>query len=448
MPKGGELHYHLWGGAYPETVLELAAKGDYCINKDNFEISKAAQHCYGIKTSEIQKHPELYAAIIKDWSLKDFVPGNETALEHFFKSFDKYSSLVLDYSPQLLARITQRAAEQREHYLEVLLLPDNANSIHFSSLIKSVNSFKEKKDILLGNKEFIDNITFAAFDPDRILRQARQELGCDILPQTPACLVQVRFQFYVLREQPLDSIFAQALTAFETSARSNGMVVGVNLVQPENGIISLRDYRKQMEIFNYLHALYPNVNVSLHAGELEPESVEPKELSYHIHDAVFTAHAQRIGHGVDIAYENDAETILNYMAKKQIPVEVNLVSNKKILHVSGRKHPLNYYLAHNVPITLSTDDEGILRTDLTQQYVDAVEVHGLDYQAIKQINRNALSYAFISGESIWANAANAELVPDCQELNSDACREFIKKSDKARLQWELEQELLEFEREY
>ena len=32
MPKGGELHYHLAGGAYPETMLLLASKGNYCIN--------------------------------------------------------------------------------------------------------------------------------------------------------------------------------------------------------------------------------------------------------------------------------------------------------------------------------------------------------------------------------------------------------------------------------
>ncbi len=30
MPKGGELHYHLAGGAYPETMLALAANGNYC----------------------------------------------------------------------------------------------------------------------------------------------------------------------------------------------------------------------------------------------------------------------------------------------------------------------------------------------------------------------------------------------------------------------------------
>lgn len=448
MPKGGELHYHLWGGVYPETLLEFAAKGDYCINKKTYEISKASQHCYGVKSSDVNKQPDVYAKVIKNWSLKDFVARKTSAFDHFFNIFNKNGILITDYGPQILAKIIQGAAEQREQYLEIMILPDNGNSIRFGSLIKSINSFSEKKDKLINNKDFLDNISFAVFDPERILRQTRQELGCDILPQSPSCLVQVRFQFYVLREQPLDSIFAQALTAFETASRSNGVVVGVNIVQPENGINTLSDYRKQMEIFNYLHSLYPKVNIALHAGELAPESVAPKDMSFHIHDAVFTAHAQRIGHGVDIGFENNAETTLNYMAKQQIPVEINLTSNEKLLNVSGNKHPLNYYLAHNVPVTLSTDDEGIFRTDLTRQYVDAVLGHGLNYQTIKQINRNALTYAFMPGESIWVNPANAELIAECQDLNSNSCRDFVKNSEKARLQWQLEKELMDFEQEF
>ncbi|MFI4963372.1 MAG: adenosine deaminase, partial [Legionellales bacterium] len=246
----------------------------------------------------------------------------------------------------------------------------------------------------------------------------------------------------------LDSVFTQVLTAFEAVSQSKNTLVGVNLVQPENGIRCLTDYRKQMEILNYFHNLYPEVHITLHAGELAPESVIPEELSYHIHDALFTGHAQRIGHGVDIAYENGAESIANYMSKQQIPVEINLISNHKILNVSGPNHPLNYYLAHKVPVVLSTDDEGILRTDLTNQYVEAARVHGLDYPTLKQINRNALTYAFVPGKSIWANPYKAEAVVDCQDLHSVSCRAFIKNNEKAQLQWDLEEQLVAFERAY
>jgi adenosine deaminase len=77
--------------------------------------------------------------------------------------------------------------------------------------------------------------------------------------------------------------------------------------------------------------------------------------------------------------------------------------------------------------------------------VEAVLKHGLDYKTIKQINRNALTYAFLPGQSIWSDANKAQLIQDCQDLKSQSCKKFIKTSEKAQLQWNLEQKLTKFE---
>ncbi|AHE67891.1 adenosine deaminase [Legionella oakridgensis ATCC 33761 = DSM 21215] len=272
-------------------------------------------------------------------------------------------------------------------------------------------------------------------------------MHCDTQPQQPVCNLTVKFQYYILREQPLDQVFAQALNGFIAASQSPD-IIAINLVQAEDGIISLRDYRHQMQIINFLHETYPNVHIALHAGELSPKAVSPDALNFHIHDAVFTGKAERIGHGVDIAYENNAEILMNHMAKKPIAVEINLTSNQEILNISGVNHPLRYYLLHQVPVVLSTDDEGILRTDLTRQYVEAVLHHGLDYQTIKTINRNALTYSFLPGNSLWSNANQGIPVKVCLNLNSQACKSFIKDNEKARLQWQLETQLLAFEKQY
>ncbi|KTD67510.1 adenosine deaminase family protein [Legionella shakespearei] len=445
MPKGGELHYHLAGGPYPETMLALAAQSSYCMDSKTFSVSKVSNHCDGIKVNEVFNQPKLYADIIRDWSMKDFIPGQESGHDHFFKSFSKYMPIVFNFRPQLIADVIRRAAQQQEHYLELMDIPDNAHSLSFGELIKNTQSYDEKKNILLNNKKFQNNIKHTVFESDKMLADAYQDLGCDTKPQAEECQVKVKLLYYVLREQPLDNVFAQTLNAFEAVAQSKGSLVGVNLVQPEDGIISLRDYRKQMQIFDYFHKLYPQVHIALHAGELAPGSVVPEELGFHIHDALLEGHAQRIGHGVDIAYENNSDATLKYMAQHDIPVEINLISNAKILDVSGRNHPLNYYLKHKVPVVLSTDDEGVLRTDLTQQYVEAVIGHNLDYQTIKQINRNALTYAFLPGKSIWANAAEARLVEECTDLKSKTCQEFLNQNEKGQLQWDLEHKLNAFE---
>jgi adenosine deaminase len=203
-----------------------------------------------------------------------------------------------------------------------------------------------------------------------------------------------------------------------------------------------------MRIFHFLHSIYPHVHIALHAGELAPQDVHPTQLGFHVHDAIFTGGAERIGHGVDIAYEEKAEQLFNEMATKPIPVEINLTSNRKILNISGKQHPLRDYLNHHVPVVLSTDDEGILRTEITREYVEAVIHQGLDYSTLKIINRNALTHSFLPGKSIWADPHQSKLVDECQSLNSRTCQAFIKEHEKARLQWQLESQLTAFEATY
>jgi adenosine deaminase len=448
MPKGGELHYHLAGGPYPEVMLSLAAQKDYCLNQPSMTVSEASKTCTGEQTNTIRSLSPLYNQIIRSWSLKDFSPGAESAHDHFFNSFMKYMYIVMNHRPQLIANVVERAANQNEHYLEIMDIADNAQSAGFGSLIKDSKTYAQNKEMLLLDKAFQKNINYTIEETERMYALAREELGCKKNPKAKKCQVKIKFLYYVLREQPVDNFFAQALNAFEAVNRSQGALVGVNLVQPEDGVISLRDYEQQMRIYNYLHSQYPKVHIALHAGEITPELVPAHELSYHIHDALFIGKAQRIGHGTDITHEANTKTTLAYMASHQIPVEINLISNALILNVSGLKSPLNYYLKHQVPVVLSTDDEGILRTDLTQQYVTAASEHHLDYATIKHINRNALTYAFIPGKSIWADAAKAQPVTACSDLNAKSCIEFINQNEKAQIQWRLEKDLWAFEKKY
>src|SRR3984885_14481286 len=138
---------------------------------------------------------------------------------------------------------------------------------------------------------------------------------------------------------------------------------------PEDGFISMGDYPLQMQMVEYLRSLYPQVHISLHAGELAPGLVPPEGLRFHIREAIELGHAQRIGHGVDVFYEDDAAGLLREMAQKHIMVEINLTSNDVILGVKGADHPLAGYRAAHVPVALSTDDEGNSRIDLTHEYV-------------------------------------------------------------------------------
>ncbi|ASQ46934.1 adenosine deaminase family protein [Legionella clemsonensis] len=447
MPKGGELHYHLAGGAYPETMLSVVANNNYCLNKNSFTLTKIIEDCRGIPIQEVVKRPDVYEKTVEAWSMKNFQPIQESGHDHFFNSFYKFIPVVTDHSPELLSGIMQRAANQHEQYMEVMILPDNANSTGFADPELLKMSFAQAKAHLLANSDFQNNIRFTVNETSALLQKTKKLLNCEKTPEQDVCQLTVKFQYFVLREQPLEKVFAQALNGFAAASQSNELVA-VNLVQPEDGLISLRDYHQQMKIFAFLRQAYPNVHVSLHAGELEPSAVVPEALNFHINEAVNTAHAERIGHGTAIAYENNVSQLLKQMAKQQIAVEVNLTSNQKILNIQGKQHPLRYYLTNNIPVVLSTDDEGILRTDLTREYAKAVLDHDLDYTELKQISRNALTYSFLPGQSLWLNAAKAKPVKPCENWHSSDCLKFIKTSEKARLQWQLEEKLKQFERKY
>jgi adenosine deaminase len=164
------------------------------------------------------------------------------------------------------------------------------------------------------------------------------------------------------------------------------------------------------------------------------------------------AKTDRIGHGVDVMYEDRPEELLKDMADKKVLVEINLTSNQDSLDVSGKKHPLLTYRKFGVPIALSTDDEGIERIDLTNEYVRAVESYDRTYADLKQMARASLEHSFLPGASLWQERdVFAAIVPDCRNGTAGgdqpgaSCAAFLKASQKAAQQWELERRFSAFE---
>ena len=138
--------------------------------------------------------------------------------------------------------------------------------------------------------------------------------------------------------------------------------------------------------------------------------------------------------------------------KKHILVEVPLTSNAYILNIYNAHHPFLLYLQHHVPVALCTDDEGILRTDLTREFKRAILSYHLSYSTLKRLVRNSLNYSFLSGKNLWENKDQFIAVKACrrgQENSphlSQACKDFLNHNQKANLQWKLENQFLLFEK--
>jgi adenosine deaminase len=224
---------------------------------------------------------------------------------------------------------------------------------------------------------------------------------------------------------------------------------------PEDWYVPTHDFNLHMAMLDYLHGVYPKVHISLHAGEIAMGLVKPEDLSFHIRASVERGHAERIGHGVDVMLEKDAIGLMKEMAERNVMVEINLTSNDQILGVSGDDHPLPVYMKYGVPVALSTDDEGVARSDMTHEYLRAVEGFRFSYPEMKRMTRQSLEHSFLPGESLWAStkivfrpvAACASDVAGA-EKPSVACQTFLAASEKARQQWKLESKFAEFEKKF
>jgi adenosine deaminase len=137
----------------------------------------------------------------------------------------------------------------------------------------------------------------------------RTQLGCGTPAASPGCAVDLRYIQQVNRNNPPNVVFTFMVSAFELAAADH-RTVALNLVSPEEGEMSIRDYRLHMRMLDYLRGVYPTGHITLHAGELVPGLVKPEELTYHIREAVLTGHAERIGHGVDALGEDNSPGLM------------------------------------------------------------------------------------------------------------------------------------------
>src|SRR5262249_53105174 len=119
--------------------------------------------------------------------------------------------------------------------------------------------------------------------------------------------------------------------------------------------------------------------------------------------------------GVALAFERDMEGLIAEMRARPVVVEVNLTSTDLILGVRGKDHPLPAYLAAGVPVVLSSDDAGISRIDLTNEYMRAARDYGLAYRSQKARARNALISPSRAGAKRRAALAGfARPCPNCE----------------------------------
>jgi adenosine deaminase len=462
MPKGADLHVHLSGAVYAESWIRAAGEDGLCIDTKALTFAKppsggCPQILGQIAAADLLSHTQVpanqdvYDKLIDAFSMRSFVPyAGWSGHDQFFATFAHFSGTDKRHSGEWIDEVATRAASQNEQYMELMDTPPFSHAATIATQLGWDANLAELRQKLLDHG--LDDEVDAARERIQSANELRTKLEhCGAPDATPACQVKVRFIYQILRGAPKEQVFAQALLGFETISKLPEFV-GINFVQPEDGYLSMKDYTLQMHMLEYLHSVYPSVHISLHAGELAPGMVPPDGLRFHIRQAVELGHAERIGHGVDVMYEDDAPALLKELAAKHIMIEINLTSNDGILGIKGADHPLPLYRRAGVPVALSTDDEGVSRIDLTHEYVRATEDFNLSYIELKQMARTGMEHDFLPGKSLWAKE-DVFITPasECtgQTLGSDKpsakCKAFLDSSEKASAQWEQERRFRAFE---
>jgi hypothetical protein len=398
MPKGGDLHVHLYGAIYAESMIDWAAESGLCVDRTTSQLMRATcDSCEKYKDKPGAKCAYqdriLYNQMVDAWSMRNWHAAEESGHDHFFGTFDKFGPAFDGHIGDAVAEVAARAAEDHLQYVELMHTADGAGAAMVAGKVGWDDDFgKLREKLLAGGLTDVVASVRKKLDADEARKN--ELLHCGTAQAGAGCGITIRYLYQVLRGLPREVVFAQILLGFEL-VKADPRFVGFNVVMPEDYYVPMHDFDLHMRMIEALRKLYPATHTSLHADELAMGLVPPEGLRFHVRESIERGGAERIGHGVAVMNEDDALGLLKEMARKKVLVEICLTSNDVILGVSGDRHPFPVYLKYGVPVALATDDLGVSRSDMTQEYLRAVETYGLSYGELKRMAQDSLEHSFL-----------------------------------------------------
>jgi adenosine deaminase CECR1 len=155
-----------------------------------------------------------------------------------------------------------------------------------------------------------------------------------------------------------------------------------------------------------------NLHPTMHAGE--------QGLVSNVRDAMIMG-VERVGHGVLLAKDPLALEYAVY--ERDLPIAINIYSNYRLrVNEDFSAHPFLDFLRLGLPVSLSTDDEGMFGTDIVNEYRIAISYTDITHEELKQMAYNSITTSF-ADEAVKA-ALLKKLDEDFEKFESQWHGEF------------------------
>ncbi len=353
VPKGGMLHIHPSGTFKRPIMSELM----------------------------IEKNPSL--------PIHDFIrdlDGVSDPTAYLYPAELSFLRTLIDQSPYLNLTL----AEQNS-FLDLMFLPKGNHPFerfeavfYFTGMqIESYNDYQKALwDFLVNaSKSHVLYIEFTAGISNKSL-EFYKKLAADA-KRLLGITLRVNVSFYrLLPNEALESLAKNAL------ALNNDLITGIDLLGNEERASALEG--GQIPYAMFLNAKNSGVyawNFTQHAGELG----DPRNPR----DAMIMG-ATRLGHGTKLINDPIA---LEYARQHNVAVEINLTSNIRLRGIDTiENHPFLKYLRLGLPVSLSTDDEGIFETDINQECELALSYTDISYFEFKKMSYNSIRTSFVKDD--------------------------------------------------
>ena len=470
FPKGADLHTHSLGASFSEFIYEDAIKyndyydlrTDMFLTEEEYTLSDKNKNIIPIDIFKKYYSENMF----NSYSMRGWDKIHRGA-EHFFATFPRALSSKRNENNMIL-EMTERNINQNVKHLEIIseCIPQSVvkdfkkalSDIEFN--ISDLKKYCEILSALDTEENFLQVKNFLDERENFLQESLKKDFSIKYIP------------FMCRVSSSLINFTAEAYM-FMLYCIKDRRISAVNLVEPEDAVFSRENFENHMKIirfiYRYLSEKYSDsskkINLTLHAGELNLLRSPLEDMNDRICSTIFLTRnkneqkfpiVKRIGHGVSIPWEDNADSLLKFMSTNKIAVEICLTSNEIILGIKEKNHPFSLYRKYNVPTIICTDDEAVSRTNITLEYLKAVENYDITYEELKNLSRNGLEYSFLEGEGLFIEGDYENMREEFRNTCSleewrerfIEYREFILKNEKLKRQIELEISFLIFEQNF